>query len=69
MHKPLSIEPAHLYDDGSLYLAAGLSPTTLARARRSGGLRYTRQGRRTLYLGQWILDWLEAESRREARHE
>ena len=63
MHEPVSIEPSDLYDDGTLQLAAGLSTATLARARRSGRLRYTRQGTRILYLGRWILDWLEAESR------
>jgi len=63
MHEPLSIEPSALYDDGALQLAAGLTPATLARARRSGRLRHTRQGKRVLYLGQWLLDWLEAESR------
>jgi len=63
MHKAVSIEPSALYDDGALQLAAGLSPSTLAKARRSGRLRFTRQGQRILYLGRWLLDWLEAESR------
>lgn len=63
MHEAISIEPSAVYDDGTLHLAAGLSPTALSRARRSGRLRFTRQGNRTLYLGQWILDWLEADSR------
>jgi hypothetical protein len=65
MHKPVSIEPSHLYDDGTLQLTAGLSLTALAKARRSGRLRFAKQGNRVLYLGQWILDWLEAESRQE----
>ncbi|MFH1265256.1 MAG: hypothetical protein ABIK89_05970 [Planctomycetota bacterium] len=63
MNKPVSIEPSHLYDEGTLQLATGLAPATLAKARRSGRLRYTRQGKRVLYLGRWILDWLEVESR------
>ena len=63
MHKPLLIEPSGLYDDGALQFAAGLSPAALARARQSGRLRHTRQGKRILYLGQWLLDWLDAESR------
>ena len=62
MHKPLSIEPSHLYDDGTLYLTAGLRPGTLARARRTGRLRFTRQGQRVLYLGAWLLEWLEKDS-------
>jgi hypothetical protein len=68
MHKPVSIEPSQLYDDGALLLSVGLSPTALARARREGRLRFTRQGRRVLYLGQWVLDWLEADSRQEVAH-
>ncbi len=66
MHKPVSIEPSHLYDDGVLQLAAGIAPGTLSKARRSGRLRFTKQGNRVLYLGRWILDWLEAESRQGA---
>jgi len=65
MHKAVSIDPSALYDGGTLYLAAGITPATLARARRCGQLRFTRQGKRILYLGQWILDWLETDSRQE----
>jgi hypothetical protein len=68
MERPLSLEPSSLYDDGALQLAAGIAPATLARARRSGRLRFTQQGKRTLYLGQWILDWLQAESRQGVSH-
>ncbi len=60
MIEPVSIDPEALYDDGSLRQALGLTNTTLANARRAGTLRYTRQGKRTLYLGKWILAWLEA---------
>jgi len=63
MHKPLRIEPNEVYDDGSLYLTLGLTAATLGRARRCGALRHTRQGRRVLYLGQWVLDWLKADGR------
>ena len=55
MIEPLTIAPDGLYDDTSLYEAIGLTPTALANARRAGTLRYTRQGKRTLYLGKWIL--------------
>jgi len=58
MHEPISIQPDAVFDDGSLHLALGLTPSTLAKARRTGDLQFTRQGKRTLYLGQWILDWL-----------
>jgi hypothetical protein len=60
MQEPISIKPDAVYDDGSLYLSIELTPAALAKARRTGELRYTRQGKRTLYLGQWVLDWLRA---------
>jgi hypothetical protein len=54
----VSIDPTAIYDDGALYCALGLTAAALARARRSGRLRHSRQGKRVLYLGQWVLDWL-----------
>jgi hypothetical protein len=62
MQQQGSIAPDGVYDDGALYLVLGLAPATLAQARRSGALRFTRKGRRTLYIGQWVLDWLKADS-------
>jgi hypothetical protein len=59
MIEPVRIEPEALYDDGSLRQALGLTPATLTAARRAGSLRYTRQGHRVLYLGRWLIDWLE----------
>ena len=44
MIEPVRIEPEALYDDGSLRQALGLTPATLAAARRAGSLRYTRRG-------------------------
>ena len=38
-------------DDGALRQALGLTPA----ARRAGVLRFTRQGKRALYRGAWIL--------------
>jgi hypothetical protein len=58
--EPVRIEPESLYDDGALHIALGLTAAALASARRAGTLRYTRQGKRTLYLGRWILEWLES---------
>src|SRR4051812_9682923 len=54
------IEPSAVYDDDALYQALGLSGQALSRARRSGELRFTRKGRRVLYLGSWVLAWLQA---------
>jgi len=60
MIEPVRIEPDALYDDGSLRRALGLTSASLAAARRAGLLRFTSQGKRTLYKGAWILDWLDA---------
>jgi hypothetical protein len=57
------LNPTTVYDDGALYCALGLSAAALARARRAGRLRYTRQGGRLLYLGEWVLEWLRTEGR------
>jgi hypothetical protein len=62
MATAISIDPAALYDDLVLYDLLDVSPAVLAAARRDGRLRYSRQGRRVLYLGQWVLDWLTADS-------
>jgi hypothetical protein len=56
------LTPDAVYDDGALYCALGLTAAALARARRSGQLRYTRQGNRILYLGQWVVSWLRASA-------
>jgi hypothetical protein len=62
MIEPVLIEPEALFDDGALRQVLGLTPATLAAARRKRLLRYTRQGNRILYLGRWLLDWLEADA-------
>jgi len=41
-----------------------LTEATLSRARRDGELRFTRKGKRILYMGEWILDWLSADVRK-----
>jgi hypothetical protein len=58
----MNIEPNTVYDDDSLYSAIGLTRQTLTRARREEGLRYTRKGNRVLYLGEWVLAWLQASA-------
>jgi hypothetical protein len=75
MIEPVRVDPEAVYDDGALYQTFGLTAAALSSARRAGTLRYTRQGKRTLYLGKWILDWLESQAapvtsrhRGEARH-
>jgi hypothetical protein len=63
MVQPVLIEPEAVYDDGVVLMVLGLPTATLSRARREGRLRYTRQGNRILYLGQWLLDWLQGDAR------
>jgi hypothetical protein len=62
MVSPVSIDPQAVYDDGALHCELGLSSAALARARRAGELRYVRKGNRTLYLGEWVLEWLQADA-------
>jgi hypothetical protein len=57
---PSHIHPDAVYQDGQVRLLLGLTGATLARARRGGGLRFTRQGRCILYRGAWLLSWLES---------
>ncbi|WP_152051313.1 hypothetical protein [Tautonia marina] len=63
MIEPVKIEPEALYDDAALRQTLGLTCSALSAGRRSGALRYTRQGKRTLYKGAWILAWLESEAK------
>jgi hypothetical protein len=60
--EPVLIEPEALYDDGALRQALGLTPAALATGRRAGALRYSRQGKRTLYKGAWVLAWIEGQA-------
>jgi hypothetical protein len=62
MQQGVLLEPEGLYDDGSLYNLIGLSDATLARARREGLLRYTKQGHKIFYLGKWLIEWLQTDS-------
>lgn len=67
MTETFRIDADVIYDDPTLVLGLGLTQATLARARRDGHLRSTRKGRRVLYRGQWIIDWLEHDSGQDAR--
>lgn len=69
MIEPVLIEPEALYDDGALRAALGLTASSLANARRAGSLRFTRQGKRTFYKGQWVLEWLVSQAAPEADRE
>jgi hypothetical protein len=58
---PIRVDPAAFYDDDRIFGLLGIHRKELARARRSGQLRFVRRGRRILYLGQSLLDWLTAD--------
>lgn len=62
MIEPAVINPQAVYDDGSLRLALGISLSAISRARKAGRLQSKREGNRTLYMGQWVLDWLSRDS-------
>jgi hypothetical protein len=62
MTEPFAIDPAAVYDNGTLRMRLGLTDAQIAKARREGRLRFARQGRRVFYLGRWLLDWLHAEA-------
>jgi hypothetical protein len=64
----IHIDPDGIYDDVLLYAALETSANTLARARREGRLRYSRQGKRIFYRGSWVLAWLEADAKQEVSH-
>ena len=56
----LRLDDDAIYDDGSLVLTLGVTPTKLAKARRTGTLRYSRCAGRNLYFGRWVREWIEA---------
>jgi hypothetical protein len=62
MITPTRIDPTAIYDDGALRNELGLTSAAITRARKGGHLRHTRQGGRTLYLGEWVLAWLRASA-------
>jgi hypothetical protein len=69
MPTAINIDPAGIYDDPLLFELLGVGAQTLVRARRSGELRYTRKGQRILYMGAWVLAWLQADPENAAGQE
>lgn len=59
---PARIESDGVYTDGDVRLMLGLTSAALARARRDGLLKFSRQGHSILYRGVWLLDWLERDA-------
>ena len=70
MPETIAINPLAVYSADQLSAMLDVSEATLAEARRSGALRATKKGRRVLYLGEWVLDWLRSDNQvRRAEHE
>lgn len=59
---PAHIDADGIYSDGDVRLLLGLTAAALARARRAGSLRYSRQGNSLLYRGIWLTEWLECDA-------
>jgi hypothetical protein len=60
--QPVEIIPEHVYDDGAVITLLGITESSLARARATGELKYTRKGKRVFYLGSWIIEWMNKPS-------
>jgi hypothetical protein len=56
----ITIRPNDVFTRYRLSQVLGVGESTIDKARRSGALRYTRKGSRTLFLGSWVLAWLMA---------
>jgi hypothetical protein len=52
------IKPGAFYDDAAVLKLLGFDVRTQKHARDSGELRFTQKGKRILYRGEWLLDWL-----------
>jgi hypothetical protein len=68
MTNTVRIEPNAVLDDGALYCLFGITETAAVKARRAGKLKYTRKGNRVLYLGKWVLAWLQSDVQEGVAH-
>ena len=66
MPEPFPIIDRAIYDDKTLNEQAGIDYGTLKKARKAGDIRYATLGKRHVYLGFWIFDWLSRISVAEA---
>jgi hypothetical protein len=60
-----TIHPTGIYTSDDLCAMLDVSLTALTEARRSGALRWARKGRRVIFLGEWIITWLQQGARQE----
>jgi hypothetical protein len=61
----LSIDPQGIYAENAVARALGIPLGTLREARRSRRLRFSRKGKRVLFLGQWLIDWMQDDTASE----
>ena len=59
MKETITIHRTGIYTTDHLCKMLDVSQQNLAAARRSGALRAARKGRRIIYLGEWVLGWLQ----------
>ncbi len=50
------------YAEDLIRRSLGLNASMLAKARKAGELKYAKRGKRVLYRGDWLRDWLEADA-------
>jgi hypothetical protein len=55
---PAAIEPTRVYRREEIGVLLRIGRPSIDRAVREGALRSTIKGRRQLFLGQWLLDYL-----------
>lgn len=55
----ICLERDRLYSEPVVCQLLGVRPPTLAEARESGSLRWSKVGRRRLYRGDWLMAWIE----------
>lgn len=63
------IAPNAAYTNDGVVDVLGFTTEVLARARRRGELKFAKKGPVILYLGRWVLDWLELLGREEEEEE
>ena len=67
--EPITIDPTAIYDGPAIRLMLGVTSATLARARRDGSLRSRTIGKRTVYMGRWVLAWLDSDQSRTQKEQ
>jgi Helix-turn-helix domain len=60
MTTSIPIDPNAVYSDRSVAALLGVTIDALREAEKTGQLRHRRVGRRVLYLGSSLIEWLRA---------